>query len=79
MRMAGIVDAAGLIGSAEQTGSDRCFQDGRTQSYLVWDGTADGGPKITVTNRDIREIQMAKAAMMAPISGLTRRRANTPR
>ena len=63
MRMAGIVDAPGLIGSAEQTGSPNCFQDGRTQSYLVHDGTATGGPKITVTNRDIREIQMAKAAL----------------
>jgi len=63
MRIAGIVDASGLIGSPEQTGTDRCFQDGRTYSYLVWDATADGGPKITVTNRDIREIQMAKAAL----------------
>ncbi|MEO9821271.1 MAG: ASKHA domain-containing protein [Paracoccaceae bacterium] len=63
MRMAGIVDAPGLIGSAEQTGTERCFLDGRTYSYLVWDGSANGGPKITVTNRDIREIQMAKAAL----------------
>jgi uncharacterized 2Fe-2S/4Fe-4S cluster protein (DUF4445 family) len=63
MRMAGIVDAQGLIGSNEQTGSDRLFLDGRTYSYLVHDGSADGGPKITVTNRDIREIQMAKAAL----------------
>lgn len=63
MRMAGIVDAPGLIGSPEQTGSDRCILDGRTYSYLIWDGTADGGPRITVTNRDIREIQMAKAAL----------------
>jgi uncharacterized 2Fe-2S/4Fe-4S cluster protein (DUF4445 family) len=63
MRMAGIVDAPGLIGTAEQTGSPNCFPDGRTQSYLVYDGTADGGPLLTVTNRDIREIQMAKAAL----------------
>ena len=63
MRMHGIVDAPGLIGSAEQTGTERCFLDGRTNSYLVYDGTAKGGPKITVTNRDIREIQMAKAAL----------------
>ncbi len=63
MRMNGIVDAPGLIGAPEQTGSTRCFLDGRTYSYLVYDGTADGGPKITVTNRDIREIQMAKAAL----------------
>ena len=63
MRMSGIVDAAGLIGSAEQTGSARCIPDGRTHSYLVWDGSDAGGPVITVTNRDIREIQMAKAAL----------------
>jgi uncharacterized 2Fe-2S/4Fe-4S cluster protein (DUF4445 family) len=63
MRMSGLVDGPGLIGSPEQTGTERCFLDGRTYSYLVWDGSADGGPKITVTNRDIREIQMAKAAL----------------
>ena len=63
MRIAGIVDGPGLIGSPEQTGTTRCFLDGRTHSYLIHDGTADGGPKITVTNRDIREIQMAKAAL----------------
>ncbi|MBR9863921.1 MAG: DUF4445 domain-containing protein [Rhodobacteraceae bacterium] len=63
MRLAGIVDGPGLIGSPAQVGTDRCFLDGRTHSYLVWDGTAEGGPRITVTNRDIREIQMAKAAL----------------
>jgi uncharacterized 2Fe-2S/4Fe-4S cluster protein (DUF4445 family) len=63
MRIAGIVDGPGLIGSPEQTGSARCFLDGRTHSYLVWDGSKDGGPIITVTNKDIREIQMAKAAL----------------
>jgi uncharacterized 2Fe-2S/4Fe-4S cluster protein (DUF4445 family) len=63
MRMAGILDGPGLIGSPEQTGTTRCFLDGRTYSYLVWDGSDIDGPKITVTNRDIREIQMAKAAL----------------
>ncbi len=63
MRMHGIVDASGLIGSAAQTGAANVFEDGRTHSYLIHDGTADGGPRITVTNRDIREIQMAKAAL----------------
>ncbi len=63
MRIAGIVDGPGLIGSPQQTGTERCFLDGRTHSYLVWDGSTNGGPKITVTNRDIREIQMAKAAL----------------
>ncbi|MEO1140472.1 MAG: ASKHA domain-containing protein [Pseudomonadota bacterium] len=63
MRIHGILDGPGLIGSPEQTGTARCFLDGRTFSYMVWDGSADGGPVITVTNRDIREIQMAKAAL----------------
>lgn len=63
MRLAGLLDASGLIGSAEQTGSPRCIPDGRTHSYLLWDGSADGGPVITVTNPDIRAIQMAKAAL----------------
>ncbi len=63
MRLVGILDGPGLIGSPAQTGTDRCILDGRTYSYLVWDGSADGGPRITVTNRDIREIQMAKAAL----------------
>ncbi|MEP3346229.1 MAG: ASKHA domain-containing protein [Litoreibacter sp.] len=60
MRMAGIVDGPGLIGSPEQTGTSRCFIDGRTYSYLIYE---DGERQITVTNRDIREIQMAKAAL----------------
>ncbi len=63
MRMAGILDASGLIGSAAQVGSVRCIEDGRTHSYLMWDGSATGGPTITVTNPDIRAIQMAKAAL----------------
>ncbi|MFT5637855.1 MAG: uncharacterized 2Fe-2S/4Fe-4S cluster protein (DUF4445 family) [Paracoccaceae bacterium] len=63
MRIAGVLDGPGLIGSPEQTGTARCFLDGRTYSYMVWDGSETGGPVITVTNRDIREIQMAKAAL----------------
>jgi len=63
MRIHGIVDAPGLIGTAGQTRSANVFADGRTNSYLVYDGTDKGGPRITVTNRDIREIQMAKAAL----------------
>ena len=63
MRIAGILDPSGLIGSAEQTGTARCVLDGRTHSYVIYDGSAEGGPKITVTNPDIRAIQMAKAAL----------------
>ena len=65
MRMAGIVDARGLIGSAEQVGTDRLVPEGRTHSYVLHDGRADGGPTIMVTQGDIRAIQLAKSALYA--------------
>lgn len=65
MRLAGLLDPSGLIGSAEQTGTDRCIPEGRTQSYLIHDASADGGPRITVTQGDIRAIQLAKSALYA--------------
>ena len=65
MRMAGLVDAKGLIGSAEQTGTNRLIPEGRTHSYVLHDGTATGGPKIMVTQGDIRAIQLAKSALYA--------------
>ncbi len=65
MRMAGLVDAGGLIGSADQTGTRRMIGEGRTNAYVLHDGTADGGPLITVTQGDIRAIQLAKAALYA--------------
>ncbi len=65
MRMAGLVDQSGLIGGPDQTGTRRCIAEGRTHSYVLHDGTADGGPMITVTQGDIRAIQLAKAALYA--------------
>ena len=65
MRMAGLLDAAGLIGGPEQTGSPRCEPDGRTHAYVIHDGSAEGGARIAVTQGDIRAIQLAKAALYA--------------
>ena len=65
MRIAGLLDESGLIGSSSQTGTERCFPEGRTSSYLVHDGTRSAGPKITVTQSDIRAIQLAKSALYA--------------
>ena len=65
MRMAGIVDPSGLIGSAEAVGTWRCEPEGRTFSYVLHDGSASGGPKIAVTQGDIRAIQLAKSALYA--------------
>jgi uncharacterized 2Fe-2S/4Fe-4S cluster protein (DUF4445 family) len=65
MRTAGLLDPSGLIGSPEQTGTARVVPDGRTFSYTLHDGTAEGGPLILVTQGDIRAIQLAKSALYA--------------
>ncbi|WP_439523665.1 ASKHA domain-containing protein [Marivita sp.] len=65
LRIAGLLDPSGLIGSAAQTGTDRCFAEGRTNAYLIHDATDQGGPRITVTQGDIRAIQLAKSALYA--------------
>ena len=65
LRLAGLMDENGLIGSAEQTGTARSIPEGRTHSYLVHDASTEGGPTITVTQGDIRAIQLAKSALYA--------------
>jgi uncharacterized 2Fe-2S/4Fe-4S cluster protein (DUF4445 family) len=62
MRMAGIVDPGGLIGSAAQTGTPRCEPEGRTHAYLLWEGA---NRRILVTQGDVRAIQLAKSALYA--------------
>ena len=65
MRLAGIIDEDGAIGSREAVGSERIVADGRTWAYVLHDGRdAEGnGPLITVTQSDVRNIQLAKAAL----------------
>lgn len=65
LRIAGLLDSSGLLGSAAQTGTERMVPEGRTHSYLIHDATAEGGPRITVTQGDIRAIQLAKSALYA--------------
>jgi uncharacterized 2Fe-2S/4Fe-4S cluster protein (DUF4445 family) len=65
MRIAGLLDRAGLIGGPDATGTVRCFAEGRTFSYLLHDGRAEGGALIAVTQGDIRAIQLAKSALYA--------------
>jgi uncharacterized 2Fe-2S/4Fe-4S cluster protein (DUF4445 family) len=58
MRAAGLVDASGLIGSAEQTGAPRMVAQGRTHAYRLHGD-------ILVTQGDVRAIQLAKSALYA--------------
>ncbi|MEM1066597.1 MAG: ASKHA domain-containing protein, partial [Pseudomonadota bacterium] len=65
LRLAGLMDRGGLMGSPEATGSARMIPDGRTYAYLLHDGGAEGGRRISVTQGDIRAIQLAKSALYA--------------
>ena len=39
--------------------------EGRTHAYLLHDGSAAGGPRILITQGDVRAIQLAKSALYA--------------
>ncbi|MEC9431734.1 MAG: ASKHA domain-containing protein [Pseudomonadota bacterium] len=74
MRLAGVVDEDGAVGSPEAAGTPRCVPDGRTFAYALHDATASGGPLVTVTQGDVRAIQLAKAALTAGAQLLMDRR-----
>ncbi len=65
LRVAGVIDRSGLIGSAQQTGSDRVVPDGRTHSYLLHGGEEEPTGPLLVTQADVRAIQLAKSALYA--------------
>jgi uncharacterized 2Fe-2S/4Fe-4S cluster protein (DUF4445 family) len=59
--LAGVVTADGIIDGALAARSPRIVADGRTFSYLLHDGE----PRVTITQNDVRAIQLAKAALYA--------------
>lgn len=63
MFLARISTEDGVIDGNLQTRSKRIIENGRTFSYMLH----DGAQKITVTQNDIRAIQLAKAALYAGI------------
>lgn len=63
MYLSGIISEDGMIDGAMAEKSHRIIPNGRTFSYLV----RDGEPRITVTQNDVRAIQLAKAALYAGI------------
>lgn len=63
MYLSGIISEDGVIDGAMAEKSPRIIQNGRTYSYLL----RDGEPRITVTQNDVRAIQLAKAALYAGI------------
>jgi uncharacterized 2Fe-2S/4Fe-4S cluster protein (DUF4445 family) len=65
--LAGVITEDGIIDGTLSARSPRVIAEGRTFSYLVFDGSATGRPRIVVTQNDVRAIQLAKAALYAGI------------
>ncbi|RUY18446.1 DUF4445 domain-containing protein, partial [Mesorhizobium sp. M7A.F.Ca.CA.001.13.2.1] len=68
MYLAGIISEDGVIDGGLSARSPRVTANGRTFSYVLKDGSAaltEDGPKITITQTDVRAIQLAKAALYA--------------
>ncbi len=63
MYLCGILSSDGVIGGALAGRADCVVQDGRTFSYILYQGAAT----ISVTQNDIRQIQLAKAALYAGV------------
>jgi uncharacterized 2Fe-2S/4Fe-4S cluster protein (DUF4445 family) len=63
MFLSGIISEDGVIDGALAARSSRILENGRTFSYLLH----DGAQRITVTQNDVRAIQLAKAALYAGI------------
>ncbi|MBX3573043.1 MAG: DUF4445 domain-containing protein [Mesorhizobium sp.] len=66
MYLSGIISEDGVIDGSLAARSPRIIQNGRTWSYLLREGR-EGEPRITVTQNDIRAIQLAKAALYAGV------------
>ncbi|MBP1851210.1 ASKHA domain-containing protein [Rhizobium halophytocola] len=63
MYLSGVISADGVVDGVMADRSPRILANGRTFSYLLH----EGAQKITVTQNDVRAIQLAKAALYAGI------------
>ncbi len=63
MYLSGIISEDGVVDGTMAEKSPRIIQNGRTFSYLLH----EGDQRITVTQNDVRAIQLAKAALYAGI------------
>ncbi len=61
LHLAGILTTDGTIDGELAARTPRIVSDGRTFSYVL----SDGEPELTITQNDVRQIQLAKAALHA--------------
>ena len=67
MFLAGLISADGVIDGSLADRCPRLRQEGRTWSYILHFGVEGGDSDIVITQTDIRQIQLAKAALYAGI------------
>jgi uncharacterized 2Fe-2S/4Fe-4S cluster protein (DUF4445 family) len=61
--LAGVITADGIVDGRLAERTERIVPEGRTFSYVLHDGS----PRLTITQNDVRAIQLAKAALYAGI------------
>lgn len=63
MYLSGIINSDGEINGELTAKSSRIYKDGRVFAYRLWQGQ----PDVCITQKDVRAIQLAKAALYAGI------------
>ena len=76
MFLAGVIDRDGVIRGELASRSSRVVEEGRTFSYVLYDGADDS--RVVITQNDIRAIQLAKAALRAGIDLLIEHAGSPP-
>ncbi|MGA8259659.1 MAG: ASKHA domain-containing protein [Arenicellales bacterium] len=64
MYLTGIISSDGIINGALADRTDRIFPHGRTFSYLLYENE---NVRVVITQNDVRQIQLAKAALYAGV------------
>ena len=59
--LAGVLTQDGVIDAAAAARTDRVIEDGRTYAYVIH----EAGPRLVLTQNDVRQIQLAKGALYA--------------
>ncbi|ASJ75590.1 ASKHA domain-containing protein [Granulosicoccus antarcticus] len=67
MFLAGIINSDGVLNGELAARNSRIEANERTFSYLLHKGAEDGGVTVRITQNDVRQIQLAKAALYAGI------------
>ena len=67
MFLAGVIDADGVVRGELADRSPRVVADGRTFAYVLHDAAHEGGVTVRITQNDVRQIQLAKAALYAGV------------